>query len=420
MAFDDEGAAGDFAQVLTEDGILWAQMDDQEVHYCKVILDEIFGRSNFISTVIWHKKHTSSNDARFISDNHDHILMFVKNAEAFKMNLLPRTDIHDSRYKNPDNDPRGPWASGPIQVKTPSEKDIYEIRTPSGRKVWPPKGTSWRVSKEKFKEMVKDNRIWFGESGKNIPRTKRFLTEVREGIIPKTIWLRDEVGDNQEGKSEIKAHFPDEPFRTPKPERLIERVIQLSTSQGDWVLDSFLGSGTTAAVAHKLGRKWIGIEIGEHAETLCLPRLTRVASGKDQTGISKQVGWKGGSGFRYCVLGESLFQKDADTGLVMINPHYSNGLLVQAVCNLEDFRLHNDGVLHGIRGNAYAHITEEKVTQVYLDALVEQLPEDKSLTIYCLKRSNGLQLPERLKIKRIPNELRIPRYITALQNGAEQ
>ncbi|HHT9120761.1 MAG TPA: site-specific DNA-methyltransferase, partial [Candidatus Hypogeohydataceae bacterium YC41] len=146
--------------------------------------------------------------------------------------------------------------------------------------------------------------------------------------------------------------------------------------------------------------------------TLCLPRLKRVVSGEDQTGISKQVDWKGGGGFRYCVLGESLFAKDKDTGLVMINPKYTNGPLVAAVCNLEDFRLNNDSLFHGARGNIYAHITEEKVTQAYLDDLLDRLPNGKSLNIYCLKRSTGLNIPEEVKIKRIPKELQIPRYLT--------
>jgi len=205
-----------------------------------------------------------------------------------------------------------------------------------------------------------------------------------------------------------------------KHEDLLFRVINWLTASSDWVLDSFLGSGTTVAVAHKLGRKWIGVEIGEHAETLCLPRLKRVVSGDDQTGISKQVGWKGGGGFRYCVLGESLFAKDEDTGLVMFNPKYTNGPLVAAVCNLEDFHLNDDSVFHAVRGNNYAHITEDKVTQAYLDALVEKLPKGKNLVVYCLKRATRLEVPEEVKVKRIPKELQIPRYLTNGDRGSRR
>jgi len=225
-------------------------------------------------------------------------------------------------------------------------------------------------------------------------------------------WTRQEIpmtGIAKEGGVEMR--------RGKKPEALIKRILEISTSPGDWVLDSFLGSGTTAAVAHKLGRKWVGIELREHAETHCLPRLKRVVSGKDQTGISKKIGWKGGGGFRYSVLGESLFARDKDTGLVMINPKYTNGPLVAALCNFEDFRLNDDSVFQGVRGNIYAHITEEKVTQAYLDALVERLASGKSLTVYCLKRATDLKIPNEVKIKRIPKELQIPRYLTNAGKG---
>ena len=242
-----------------------------------------------------------------------------------------------------------------------------------------------------------------------------FLAEV--GRVAENMLLKlDRVNDfwtkEQISSAGISTEGSVEMERGKKPELLLKRIIELGTSPGDWVLDSFLGSGTTAAVTHKLGRKWIAVEIGEHAETLCLPRLKRVVSGEDQTGISKQVSWKGGGGFRYCVLGESLFAKDEDTGLVMINPKYTNGPLVAGVCNLEDFHLNDDSVFHGVRGNAYVHITEDKVTQAYLDALVEKLPNGKSLVVYCLKRNRGLEVPQEVEVKRIPKELQIPHYLT--------
>ncbi len=408
-------------RLLRHDGSLWLQLDDQEVHYCKVVLDEIFGRSNFVSSIIWFKKHTTANDARYLSDNHDHILVYARELDELRLNLLPRTEIQDSRYENPDNDPRGPWASQPLQVKTPSEKYIYEIVTPAGRKTWPPKGRSWAFSKERYEELVADGRIWFGESGNNVPRGKGFLSEVRQGVIPRTIWLRQEVGDNQEGKAEMKAMFPESPFGTPKPERLMRRVVELATNPGDWVLDSFVGSGTTSAVAMKLRRKCIGIELGEHAETHCLPRLRKVSSGQDDSGISKQVGWEGGGGFRYCVLGDSLFAKDDDTGLVMINPEYDNGPLVAAVCAMEDFALNDDSVLQGRRGNLFAHVTEEKLTQAYVDELMGRLPETCGLNVYCMKRDRQLEFPaDRVRIRRIPKDLRVPPYLRGNGNGGAQ
>ena len=294
--------------LLAEDGSIWVSIDDHEAHYLKVVMDEVFGRGNFIATCIWHKKHTRANDARWLSDNHDFIVSFAKDKNLWKRNLLPRSQ--DTKgYTNPDNDPRGVWASGPCHAKTPNEKDIYEIITPSGRKVMPPSGTSWRFSKEKFQELVGDNRIDFGKIGDNIPRYKRFLSEVRNGLVPTTLWLRDEVGDNQEAKSEVKIFNVRDVFTTPKPERLIMRILEIATAPGDLVLDSFLGSGTTAAVAHKMNRQWIGVEMGQHAVTHCAPRLTKVIEG-EQGGISKAVGWQGGGGFRFYRLGPPAFDEN--------------------------------------------------------------------------------------------------------------
>ena len=296
-------------EFLSEDGSIWISIDDDEGHYLKVICDEIFGRQNFVANCIWHKKGTRSNDARWFSDNHDHVLVYAKRKENWRMNLLPRPVDSAKGYSNPDNDPRGVWASGPCHAKTPNEKDIYEITTPSGRKLMPPPGTSWRFSREKFAELVADKRIWFGKNGDNVPRFKRFLTDVQDGFVPTTLWFRDEVGDNQEAKKEVKAIVPDDVFSTPKPERLIQHIVTLATNPGDLVMDSFLGSGTTAAVAQKMGRRWIGIEMGEHAKTHCAVRLKKVVDG-EQGGISEAVGWKGGGGFRFYELGEAILKGD--------------------------------------------------------------------------------------------------------------
>src|SRR5690554_581138 len=241
-------------KLLSKDGTLWINLDDNEAHYCKVMCDEIFGRENFVSSIIWHKKHTRSNDAKWLSDNHDFILCYAKSKNDWKRNLLPR-DGEAKGYSNVDNDPRGVWASGPCHAKTPSDSTYFEITTPSGRKILPPSGTSWRFNKDRFQELIDDNRIYFGKDGNNVPRYKRFLTEVQDGLVPLTIWFKDEVGDNQEAKKEVKAFNTKDVFSTPKPERLIERIVHIASNEGDLVLDSFLGSGTTAAVAHKMGRR---------------------------------------------------------------------------------------------------------------------------------------------------------------------
>jgi adenine-specific DNA-methyltransferase len=299
--------------LLAEDGSLWVSVDDSEGHYMKVLCDEVFRRPNFVSTIIWQKKHTRANDARWLSDNHDYILCAAKNKSVWKRNLLPRED--DGGYTNPDGDPRGPWASGPCHAKTPNPKDIYEIITPSGRKLMPPPGTSWRFSNDRFKELIADNRIYFGSKGRNVPRYKRFRTEVKEGLVPTTLWLRDEVGDNQDAKAEVKAFNPDDVFSTPKPERLMRRILEIATNPGDWVLDSFAGSGTTGAVAHKMGRRWIMVELGEHCHTHIIPRMKKVIDGIDQGGISEAVGWKGGGGYKYYRLAESLLVWDKELSI---------------------------------------------------------------------------------------------------------
>jgi len=296
-------------EFLSPEGSIWISIDDDEGHYLKVICDDVFGRKNFVNNVIWEKKFSPQNDAKWLSDSHDHILCYARNKETWRPILLPRTEEMDKRYKNPDNDPRGIWTSGDLSVKRMTEKDIYEINTPSGRKIWPAKGRSWGISHDTFISLVNDNRIWFGEQGSNHPRLKRFLSEVQDGAVSKTIWYRTEVGDNQEAKKETKAFDDNDVFATPKPERLIQRIIQLSTKEGDIVMDSFLGSGTTAAVAHKMNRRWIGIEMGNHAITHCVPRLQKVIDG-EQGGISEVQNWQGGGGYRFYTLDSPIFDAD--------------------------------------------------------------------------------------------------------------
>ena len=310
-------------ELLTEDGTIWINIDDDEGHYLKIIVDEIFGRVNFVNTIIWQKKFAPQNDAKWFSDNHDFILVYAKNKLNWKPNLLPRTEEMNSRYKNPDNDPRGVWTSGDLSVKTYSEKTDYPIITPSGRVINPPSGRCWRTSKDKFLEMVSENRIWFGEKGDSVPRIKRFLTEVKDGIVSQTIWKYEEVSHTQEAIQNLNKLFGEKVFGTPKPEKLIQRIIHLGSEEGDIILDFFMGSGTTQAVAHKMNRQYIGIEQMDYIETVSVERLKKVIAG-EQGGISKDVEWQGGGSFVYCEL-----KNDAQDFLNKIETSSTSGELAE-------------------------------------------------------------------------------------------
>ncbi len=296
-------------ELLAEEGSIWVSIDDNEAQYLKVVMDEVFGRKNFIDTVIWRKNYSPKSSARHFSSDHDYVLVFARNADSFQPNLMPRTERQNKAYKNPDNDPRGPWKTSDLSARNPYSLGKYSITTPSGRVIEePPKGRYWVIKKEKMEEFHEDNRIWWGKDKDAIPQIKRFLSEVKEGRVPQTLWLYEDVGHTQEAKKETVKLFGNEVFGTPKPERLIQRVLHIATNPGDLVLDSFLGSGTTAAVAHKMGRRYIGVEMGEHAVTHCVPRLQKVIDG-EQGGISKSVGWQSGGGFRFYRLGPTVFDE---------------------------------------------------------------------------------------------------------------
>ncbi|MCX7166459.1 MAG: site-specific DNA-methyltransferase [Rhodocyclales bacterium] len=315
--------------LLAEDGTIWVSIDDREAHYLKVLMDEVFGRTSFISSVVWIKTSSVHNNAEFFSSMNDTIHVFAKSLSLCKFRRIPRSERNASDYTNPDSDSRGAWASSPLHVsltsgqrgaqfaRTGTSSGLFPIVNPHGETIWPPKGRAWAYATETIASFQNDNRIWWGADGRNQPRLKRFFSELKEGVVPTTVWGHEDVGHNQEAKKETAALLLDEDtdlFSTPKPERLIQRILHIATNPNDLVLDSFLGSGTTAAVAHKMNRRWIGIEMGEHAVTHCLPRLEKVGAG-ETGGISAAVGWQGGGGFRFHRLGEAVF--DADGG---INP----------------------------------------------------------------------------------------------------
>lgn len=294
-------------RLLADDGAIFISIDDNEQANLRLICDEIFGSNNFINNVIWQKKYSPQNDAKYFSDMHDFIIVYAKNKNNWDRNLLPRDDEQDKRYKNPDNDPRGVWKSSDLSVKTYSANYDYPITTPNGRLVNPPQGRCWRTSKENFEKLVEENRIWFGTNGDNVPSIKRFLSDVQNGKVPVTLWLRTEVGDNQEARQELKKIFSDAafPFDTPKPPRLIERILQIATDKNSIILDSFAGSGTTGQAVLNMNkadggnRKFILVELEDYAESITAERIKRVIKGYESTdGI--------GGSFSFYDLGEPL------------------------------------------------------------------------------------------------------------------
>lgn len=403
-------------KLLRKDGTIWISIDDDECHYLKVLCDEVFGRKNFVANVIWEKKYSPQNDAKWLSDSHDHVLVYAKcsdikdwNKEVKKgLNLLPRTAKMDGRYKNPDNDSRGIWKSGDLSVKTYSERCDYPIKTPSGRIVNPPSGACWRVSKEKFNDLINDNRIWFGPNGTNVPSLKRFLSEVQDGIIAKTIWKREEVGDNQEAKREVKEFNSKDVFATPKPERLIERILYLATNKNDIVLDCFAGSGTTGAVAHKMHRRWIMIELGQHAQTHIIPRLEKVIDGEDLGGITESTSWKGGGGFRFCEIAPSLLERNR-LGRWSISQKYNPVMLTEAMCLHSGFTFDpkvDPWWCHGYSTQGdFIYVTSATLSRPQLASLSDEIGARQSLLVYCGAFTCGANEFDNLTIKKIPTTI---------------
>lgn len=301
-------------ELLAEDGSIWVSIDDNEAHYLKVVMDEVFGRSNFVTTVVWEKTTSARNDAQLFSADQDYILVYAKNPTQFSLNRLERTESSNKAYKNPDNDPRGPWREIDYKcAKTADERPnlYYPITHPvTGEDVWPRRSRVWAYGQPEHQRHLQEGLLWWGKTGNyTLPKLKKFHTDAPAGLVPRTLWFAADVDQTRTAKKEMKDLFPDDPFTTPKPERLLQRVIHLATNPGDLVLDSFLGSGTTIASAHKMGRRFIGIEMGEHAKTHCVPRMEKVVAG-EQGGISQAVNWQGGGGFSFYTLGDPAFDED--------------------------------------------------------------------------------------------------------------
>lgn len=295
-------------ELLSEKGSIWITLDDNEAQRFKIILDEIFGENNFVTSCLWQKVFSPKNTAQYFSEDHDYILVYAKNKVDWRPNLLDRTDEMEARYSNPDNDPNGPWTSGDLSARNFYSEGTYSITCPSGRVIsGPPKGTYWRVSKENFEKLNSQGKIWWGANGDNQPRLKRYLSEVKEGRVPQTLWLNKDVGHTQDAKKELleimEFDTSNDVFITPKPSTLIDRVIELATDIDSVVLDSFAGSGTTAHSVLKSNfkdngnRKFILIECEDYADTLTAERVRRVINGYPFSGtqrdelLSEKITW---------------------------------------------------------------------------------------------------------------------------------
>lgn len=397
-------------RLLSNDGSLWITIDDNEAHYLKVLCDEIFGRSNFVASMVWEKDSGRKNDTD-VSSSHDYVLLFARNREIWRKtrNMLERTEEQLERYQNPDGDPRGPWRQGADgTAKSGSDNLRYPITLPSGRVVTPPSGNFWRFSRSTFEDALAEGRVYFGKDGDRLPVIKKYLSDIQNGIVPKTWWPADEVGSNQEARRDhLRKLLPDiEPFATPKPERLLRRILEISTNPGDLVLDSFGGSGTTGAVAQKIGRRWIMVELGDHCDTHIIPRLKKVINGDDPGGITDAVGWKGGGGFRYYRLAPSLLEKDAWGNWVITREFYDPAKLSQAVCKLMGFVYQPDETRYWMQGRSsetdFIYVTTQSLTHEQLAAISEEVGDERTLLVCCKAfRANADAFPN-LTIKKIP------------------
>ncbi|HIC1367113.1 TPA: site-specific DNA-methyltransferase [Escherichia coli] len=397
--------------LLSEDGSLWITIDDNEVHYLKILCDEIFGRSNFVASIIWQKIFTVKNSAKYFSDMHDYVLIYAKNKNKWERKLLPRPAELDKSYGNQDNDPRGAWTTNAIQARNYYSQGMYEIKSPSGRVFTPPKGTYWRISGENFHRLNEDGRIWWGKDGNAIPRVKKFLSEAKQGVVPATLWLHQDAGTNAEAKIEVRTLFDNtdaDIFITPKPEKLLERVLSIATEEGDLVLDSFAGSGTTGAVAHKMNRRWIMVELGEHCHTHIVPRLKKVIDGEDLGGVSKSVNWKSGGGFRYLRLAPSLLKKD-QWGNWVINKEYNAEMLSEAMCKHMNFTYAPSQTQYWNHGYStetdFIYVTTGSLAYEQLKVISEEVGDERTLLICCKAfMTEGTEFPN-LTLVKIPRAI---------------
>jgi adenine-specific DNA-methyltransferase len=393
------------ARLLRPDGSLWVHYDDNEQAYLKVMMDEIFGRSSFIATVVWENRYSRSNDAS-LSSSHNFILVYSPNPDQWKLirNRLPRSEEQAGQYKNTDNDPRGPWRAIPWDAPNIRPNLTYPIKTPSGRTCLP--GRHWSRTEDQWIKLVESGLAYFGKSGEGVPSFKQFLKDA-SAIVPNTWWSHEDAGHSDEAQKEIVALFGNENvFATPKPERLMHRILAIATNPGDLVLDSFGGSGTTGAVAHKMGRRWIMVELGEHCHTHIIPRIHKVIDNTDKGGVTETVKWSGGGGFRYYRLAPSLLEKDKFRNWI-ISKQYNPAMLAEAMCKFEGFTYAPSDSEYWVHGRSterdFIYVTTQTLTREQLQKLSDEVGENRSLLVCCsaFRVKDASKFPN-LTIKKIP------------------
>jgi adenine-specific DNA-methyltransferase len=396
-------------KLLSEDGSLWITLDDNEHAYCKVLCDEIFGRRNFVANIIWRSTDNSNNDSKQFSIDHNYALVYSKSEgwEPIKLSGEGKRE----HFKNPDNDPRGPWFDGnPLNSPKPRANLTFDLIAPNGNIVKPPKN-GWRWSKETLASKLKTGEIRFTEDGKGI-RRRTYLADMKD-LPPSTLWADlEETGHNRQAKYELKNLFPErevsELFSTPKPEKLLSKILTLATNPGDIVLDSFAGSGTTGAVAHKMGRRWIMVELGEHAKTHIVPRLHKVLDGQDPGGITKAVEWPGGGGFRFYTLAPSLLIKDRWDNWV-INKEYNAAMLTEALCKLHGFSYAPNPEVYWQQGYStetdYLYVTTTTLTHAQLQQLSDEVGPERTLLVLCPAFKGKADSFANLTVRKIPKHV---------------
>ncbi len=394
-------------RLLSEDGSLWITIDDNEAHYLKVLCDEVFGRANFVANVVWQKAYTSNQTAKHLSNTHDHLFCYARDVNTFRIGKLPRTEEQKQTFSNSDNDLRGPWKAENLSAGKFYAAGQFEIRGPKGDIFLPPKGRYWRCNEQQYLAWLNDGRITFGKSGDGRPMLKKFLAEMDDALTANTWWTHEDAGSNKEASIDLKKMFGDreDVFQNPKPEKLLHRVLTLASSPGDLILDSFAGSGTTGAVAHKMGRRWIMVELGEHCHTHIIPRLQKVIDGEDKGGVIGSTGWHGGGGFRYYRLAPSLLQQDR-WGNWVVNKEYNPEMLAAAICKLEGFTYSPNADHYWQHGHStesdFIYVTTQTLNAEQLQALSDEVGDSRSLLVCCAAYRGDADRFRNLTLKKIP------------------